>query len=159
MSVEDGENLEALAVELECRIGTLPSIYLDFPLEMRRNSLQVRDGVEERFRKTLELWKRQYISKGGRLTLIKSTLSNLPIYTMSLLRIPKGVKYKLEKIQQDFLWGGGNLDRKIHLVGWRTICTSKKGGGLGIRRLEILNRCLGSGIVGCLQRTILLGRI
>ena len=61
---------------------------------------------------------------------------------MSLLRIPKGVKHRLEKIQQDFLWGGGNLDRKIHLVGWRTICTSKKGGGLGIRRLEILNKYL-----------------
>ena len=76
------------------------------------------------------------------MTLIKSILSNMPIYTMSLFRIPKGVKYRLEKIQRDFLWGGGNLDRKIHLIGWRTICTSKKGGGLGIWRLEILKKSL-----------------
>ena len=51
-------------------------------------------------------------------------------------------KFKLEKIQRDFLWGGGNLDRKIHLVGWRTVCTNKKGGGLGFRRLEILSKSL-----------------
>ena len=61
---------------------------------------------------------------------------------MSLFLIPKGVKFRLEKIQWDFLWGGGNLDRKINLVKWGTICTSKKGGGLNIRRLEILNKSL-----------------
>ena len=86
--------------------------------------------MEERFKKNLALWKRQYISKGGRLTLIKSTLSNMPIYTMSLFRIPKRVKSRLEKIQRDFLWGGGNQDRKIHLVNWNPVCTK---GGLGIQ--------------------------
>ena len=74
------------------------------------------------------------------MTLSKSTLSNLPIYTLSLFRIPKGVKSRLEKIQWDFLWGGGNLDTKIHLVNWETVCTSKKGGGLGIRSLLNLGK-------------------
>ena len=92
------ETLEVLAVELGCRIGNLPSTYLGLPQGMRCNSVQVWDGIEERFRKKLALWKRQYISKGGRLTLIKSTLSNLPIYTMSPFWIPKGVKSRLEKI-------------------------------------------------------------
>ena len=98
--------------------------------------------MEERLKKKLALWKRQYISKGGRLTLIKSALSNMPIYTLSLFRIPKGVKSRLEKIQQDFLWGGGNLDRKIHLVKWGTVCTSKEKGGLGIPSLAKLNKSL-----------------
>ena len=61
---------------------------------------------------------------------------------MSLFRIPKGVKSRLEKIQRDFLWGGGNLDKKNHLVNWGTMCTSKKGGGLGIRSLLKLNKSL-----------------
>ena len=73
--------------------------------------------MEARFRKKLALWKRQHVSKGGKLTLIKSTLSNMSIYTMSLFRIPKRVKSRLEKIQRDFMWGGGgNQDRKIHQV-------------------------------------------
>ena len=119
------ENLENLAVELGCRKGNLPTTYLGLPLGMKRKSIQVCDGVEERFRKKLALWKRQYISKWGRLTLIKSTFSNLPIYTMSLYRMPTEVRLRLEKIQRDFLWGGGNLDRKIHLVKWGTVCKSK----------------------------------
>ena len=99
---------------------------------MRRNSLQVWDVVEERSKKKLALWKRQFISKGGRLTLIKSTLTNLLIYTLSLFQISKGVRSRLEKIQYDFLWGRGNLHRKIHLIKWGTVCSSKRKGGMGI---------------------------
>ena len=98
-------NLDDLALELGCRTGTLPTTYLGLPLGMRHNTTEVWDGVEERFRKKLAFWKRRYISKGGRLTLLRSTLSNLPIYIMSLFRMPKGVKARLEKIQRDFLLG------------------------------------------------------
>ena len=103
------ENLDQLACELGCRVGTLPSTYLGLPLGSKHNSVRVWEGIEEKFRKRLAVWKRQYISKGGRLTLIRSTLSNLPIYLLSLFRLPKGVKYRLEKIQRDFLLGGGGV--------------------------------------------------
>ena len=68
---------------------------------MRCNSISVWDGVEERFRKKLAIWKRQFISKGGRLTLIQSIMSNFPIYIMSLFHLLKGVKSRLEKIQRE----------------------------------------------------------
>ena len=84
LPVRNLENLDELASELGHRTGALPSTCLGLPPGMRHNSLQVWDGVEERFRKKLALWKRQYISKGGRLTLNKSTLSNMPIYTVSV---------------------------------------------------------------------------
>ena len=74
------ENVEMLAAELGCKVGRLPSTYLGLPLGARYKSVRVWDGVEERFRKRSALWKSQYISKGGRATLIKSTLSNLPTY-------------------------------------------------------------------------------
>ena len=59
---------------------------------------------------------------------------------MSLFRMPKGVIKRLEKIQRDFLWGGGNLERELHLVNWKVICLSKDNGGLVIRGLLNLNR-------------------
>ncbi|KAJ9693622.1 hypothetical protein PVL29_009537 [Vitis rotundifolia] len=90
----------------------------------------------------LSLWKRQYLSKGGRLTLLKSTLSSLPIYFLYLFVIPKRVCARLEKIQRDFLWGGGALENKPHLVSWKVICATKKDGGLGIRNLAIFNKAL-----------------
>ena len=104
------------------------------------------EGIEERFRRRLIAWKRQYISKGGRLTLIRSTLSNLPIYLIYLFRLPKGVKCRLEKIQRDFLWGVGegvsSESMKIPLVNWRTVSQAKGKGGLGIRNHNFSNRAL-----------------
>ena len=92
------ENEENLALELGCKIGSLPAEYIGLPLGAKRKAASVWDGVEERFRKRLASWKRQYISKGGRLTLIRSTLSNMPTYVMSLFRLPRKVEIRLEKI-------------------------------------------------------------
>ena len=78
-------NLEEFAEVLGCKVGSLPSTYLGLPLGAPYKSSKVWEGVEERFKKRLVLWKRQYLSKGRRQTLIKGTLSSLPIYFMSLL--------------------------------------------------------------------------
>ena len=67
-------NFENLARVLGCKVGSLPSCYLTLPLGAAFKSPHVWDVVEERFRKWLALWKRKYLSKGGRLALVKSTL-------------------------------------------------------------------------------------
>ena len=121
-----------LTSELGCGVGSLPTTYLSLPL----GAMGVWDIIEERFRKRSTSWKRQYISKGGRLTLIRSTLFSLPIYFISLFRMPKLVCSRLEKIQRDFLGGGGNLERKPHLVNWKTVCSEKNKGGLGVISLS-----------------------
>ncbi|RVW60790.1 LINE-1 reverse transcriptase-like [Vitis vinifera] len=99
------DELEELAAELGCRLGVLPTVYLGLPLGAHHKTSSSWDGVEERMRRRLAQWKRQYISKGGRITLIKSTLASIPIYFLSLIRIPKSVTKRIEKIQRDFLWG------------------------------------------------------
>ena len=82
----------------------------------------------------------QYISKGGRITLIRSTLSSLPIYYLSLFCMPQKICTRLERIQRQFLWGGGRLEKKPHLVKWATVCTKKKKRGLGLRNFFKLNK-------------------
>ncbi|RVW77972.1 hypothetical protein CK203_048254 [Vitis vinifera] len=57
--------IEDLALELGCRVGGLPSCYLGLPLGPPFKSSAVWDGIKERFRKRLAMWKRQYISKEG----------------------------------------------------------------------------------------------
>ena len=107
ISIGNVVNLNALAVKLGCRTGHLPSTYLGLPLGASHKFVAVWDNVEERMRKRLALWKRNYISKGGRVTLIKSTLASLPLYQMSLIRMSTSVIKRLEKLQRNFLWGGG----------------------------------------------------
>ena len=62
--------LEELACEIGCKVGKLPSFYLGLPLGASHKFVAVWDGVEERFQRRLSLWKRHYLSKGGRLTLL-----------------------------------------------------------------------------------------
>ena len=54
----------------------------------------------------------------------------------------KRVCARLEKIQRDFLWGGGALENKPHLVSWKAICAAKKEEGFGIRSLATFNKAL-----------------
>ncbi|RVW15066.1 putative ribonuclease H protein [Vitis vinifera] len=136
------ENVDELADEFGYRVGKLPSTYLGMPLGAPFKSVAAWDGIEERFRKKLAMWKRQYISKGGRITLVRSTLSNLPIYFMSIFQMPRAVRIRLEKIQKDFLWGGGALVQKPHLVNWSIVCLDKRSGGLGVKSLGAFNRAL-----------------
>ncbi|RVW48793.1 hypothetical protein CK203_076067 [Vitis vinifera] len=59
------ENVEELADEFGYKVGKLPSTYLGMPLGAPFKFAATWDGIEERFRKRLVMWKRQYISKGG----------------------------------------------------------------------------------------------
>ena len=93
------ENVDDLACDLGCKVGSLPSTYLGMPLGAPFNSVVAWDGIDERFWKRLAmLWKRQYISKGGRITLIHSTLSSLPIYFTFILHLPRVIRMRLEQI-------------------------------------------------------------
>ncbi|RVW13059.1 hypothetical protein CK203_101931 [Vitis vinifera] len=61
----------------------MPTSYLGLPLGANHKSVAVWNGMEERFRKRLAMWKRQFISKGGRITPIRSTLSR-PSYVSGI---------------------------------------------------------------------------
>ena len=70
--------------------------------------------ILEKMERGLAGWKRMYLSKGGKVTLI-STISNLPTYFLSLFPVPVKVANRMEKLQRDFFWSG--LDApKISLV-------------------------------------------
>ncbi|RVW93472.1 Molybdenum cofactor sulfurase [Vitis vinifera] len=132
------ETLEDVASMLGCRVGKLPISYLGLPLGASFKSSWVWDAVEERFKKRLTMWKRQYLSKGGRLTLIKSILSSLLIYFMSLFVIPRKVSSRLE-ISKGIFIGWWCPTEKPHLVNWNLVCVDKEG-GLGICSLVALNK-------------------
>ncbi|RVW14508.1 hypothetical protein CK203_077225 [Vitis vinifera] len=52
------------------------------------------------------------------------------------------VSLRLAKVQRDFLYGGGAIEKKPHLVSWAKACVEKKKGGIGIKDFYILNMAL-----------------
>ena len=135
-------NVPELAGILGCRVASLPLTYLGLPLGASFKSKAIWVRVVEKMEKRLAGWKRLYLSKGGRVTLIKSTLSSIPTYFLSLFPIPMSIARRIEKLQRDFLWGGLEEEHKFHLVNWHQVCTPIYDGGLGIRDVAIFNKAL-----------------
>jgi len=79
---------------------------------------------------------------GGRLVLINSVLSSLPLYYFSFNKIPKKVLKVLVRLQREILWCGNSEQNKISWVKWDAICIPKAEGGLGVKNLEMFNLAL-----------------
>ena len=133
-------NLTTLASVLGCNVGRLPMTSLGMPLGAHFKDPSIWNPIIEKMEKKLSGWKCLYLSKGGRLTLLKSTLSSLPTYFLSLFSIPQAVADRLERIQINFLWGSSEEAFKYPLVAWNKVCWPVENGGLGIRMIGLFNQ-------------------
>ena len=88
--------LSALADLLYCHIGSLPLQYLGMPLGASYKALAIWTPIVEKIERRLAGWQKIYLSKGGQLTLLKSTLSSLPTYYLSLFPIPVSIAKRIE---------------------------------------------------------------
>ncbi|KAE8660747.1 Protease Do-like 7 [Hibiscus syriacus] len=95
-----------------CSVGHFPSEYLGLPLGVKRNSTLMWDPVLQKFYKKLAGWKAKTMS------MVKAVLCSLPIYFMSLFKIPSSVIVKLNSIMAKFLWGGGVEDKFPAHASW-----------------------------------------
>ncbi|XP_026396975.1 uncharacterized protein LOC113291689 [Papaver somniferum] len=74
----------------------------------------------------------------------------LAAFPMKYLGIPLGSKSKsvgvwekkMDKIMRYFLWGSSNKKTKKSWVGWRNVNLPKEGGGVGIKKLRLMNKAL-----------------
>jgi hypothetical protein len=140
--VENVDQVGRMAGILGCGIASLQVKYLGLPLGVSYKSTHIGTGLIEKIEHRLASWKRLYLSKGGRVTLIKSTIANIPTYYLSLFPILGSVAARIEKLRRDFLWGEIGDDFKYHLVSWLKVCTRISEGALGIRNLMMFNCAL-----------------
>ena len=71
------------ALFLNCNTMDFPFIYLGIPVGVSSKSWIVWQPIVTRFEVKLATWKQRTLSMGGRITLINSVLSALPIYLLS----------------------------------------------------------------------------
>lgn len=72
--INDCEDFVEVMSDWGCNEDTLPTSYLGLPLAAGNKAKEMWRPLIDRFRKRLAIWKRKYLTKGGRLVLIRSTL-------------------------------------------------------------------------------------
>lgn len=90
-------------------------------------------NFSHRVRKRLAMWKNKCITFGGRICLIKSVRSSIPVYYLSSYKAPISVVKCGRRILKNFLWGENGEKNKISWISWENFCRSKKEGGLGVK--------------------------
>ncbi|XP_058734070.1 uncharacterized protein LOC131605773 [Vicia villosa] len=141
--------LEAASYVLSCKVEG--SVYTFLGIKVGCNPRKKESWIPlvSKIKKRLSGWNNRFLSLGGRITLLKSILSSLSIFTMSFYKMPKSVAKEVGRIQNNFLWGGGLGERrKIHWVSWKNVCLPFIKGGLGIKdvgdfNLALLNKWCG----------------
>lgn len=110
---------------LHCCIGHFPFKFIGIPIGANPRRASTWKPIVEATRKQLSTWKGRQLSIGGRITLINSTLSSLPLYFFSFYKAPICVIKELSQIQRNFLWGGAEESRKIAWLKWEKVCLPK----------------------------------
>lgn len=84
-------------------------------------------------------WKGSFLSQEGKVVVLKSISQSIPLYAMSLFKIPRKYALFIEKIQKTFLWMGMENKKRLPLIAWENVCMPYKKGGLGLRRVTSMN--------------------
>nr|GEZ23418.1 RNA-directed DNA polymerase, eukaryota, reverse transcriptase zinc-binding domain protein [Tanacetum cinerariifolium] len=133
------EEVSNMAHAISCGAAKLPMKYLGVPVGCNMARCSNWNDIIHKFSSNLSLWKARLLSVGGRLSLIKSVLENLPTYYMSIYLMPISVQKKLESMRNNFFICGDLEEKKITWVKWRKCLSNKDLGGIGIGSIYGLN--------------------
>lgn len=100
--LEGDEEKRLIAKCFNCRIGKMPLVYLGIPIKVGRMNKEDWRPLLDKVEKLLPNWKGACLSRGGRLTLVNSVLSDSPSYWMSYFRLPCWLVDKIDGIRRAF---------------------------------------------------------
>jgi len=79
----------------------------------------------EKINRKSNVWGNKYISFGGRIVLLNSVLNSIPIFYLSMFKMPVQVWKRIVRVQREFLLGGVGGGKKISWVKWDAVCNPK----------------------------------
>ncbi|GKF90907.1 hypothetical protein Tco_0274608, partial [Tanacetum coccineum] len=134
--------VETVANLIGCSILSSPFNYLGVKVGSNMSRISSWDDVVFKVSSRLSKWKLKSLSIGGCLTLLKLVLTSIPLYHMSIYKVPMGVLKKLESIRRNFFTGTDGSVRNPTWINWSTAVAPKKNGGLGVSSFFAHNHAL-----------------
>ena len=141
LNIEDSKVISTANI-LNCKVESLPFIYLSLPLGGYPKSARLWQPILDKVHGKLDKWRRCNLCRGGRITLCKSVLSSLPTYYMSVFLMPESALKLFGKNHRKFFGEGNKGGMLNHLVKWDAVIKSYKDGGLSLGKLKHKNTAL-----------------
>ncbi|XP_038978394.1 uncharacterized protein LOC120108761 [Phoenix dactylifera] len=116
--------------------------YLGVPLSGQRLRRRDCTFLKLSIRRRLEGWQMHSLSMMGRITLVRSVLTSVPIYLLTNAIIPVIVLRSLEQLFRNFIWGRCSSRGGVHLMAWDVVCLLTSLGGLGVQSLVARRKAL-----------------
>ena len=87
--------------------------YLGFHLKPNAYRKSDWSWMLSKVEKHIGAWSHRWLSRAGRLVLVKAVLEAMLVYWMVLIWIPKGVLDKIRRLCFSFLWGGSSSKKMM----------------------------------------------
>nr|GEZ40950.1 RNA-directed DNA polymerase, eukaryota, reverse transcriptase zinc-binding domain protein [Tanacetum cinerariifolium] len=104
--------MESLHISFQRVVDAAPFTYLRSKVGGLMSRLQSWNETVKGMVTRLFKWKMKTLSVGGRLTLLKSVIGSMPIYHMSLFKVPMMILNRMESIRSHFFNGSDMLGKK-----------------------------------------------
>lgn len=138
----DQDTSEQLRAVLGVERVDFEAKYLGLPTPNGRIRCGLFQPLEERFHKRMIAWKEKFLSAAGKEVLIKSVAQALPIYIMSVFKLPLNLCDELMKQVRAFWWCAEKGRRKVQWIPWEKLVMPKSFGGMGFKDIRLMNQVM-----------------
>jgi hypothetical protein len=113
------------------------------PLSIKKLTKADWQALLDKVDRYLATWKAWMITFAGRLEMLNSVLSVLPVYLMMINEMPTCVRKEFDHHRRAWLWAreGTCSGAKCRVI-WKQVCKPKALGGLGVHCIKAFNASL-----------------
>ena len=115
--------------------------YLGFHLKPCKYLLKDWDWLVAKAEKRIKNWSYRWLSKGGKIILIKYVLEAIPVFCMHFW-IPLGIIERIRKLCFKFLWAGNFDSFGLPWTSWKALARPKFLGGWGLKIPAVFAKAL-----------------
>jgi hypothetical protein len=117
--------------------------YLGLPTPEGRTKKGKFQSLQAKLASYLVEWDdNQHMTQASKEVLIKAIAQAIPVYVMSVFKLPIGLCDELTKMIKRFWWGAEKGKRKTHWISWDIMMRPKDHGGVGFRDMRLFNQAL-----------------